>query len=243
MKFPVFLTKTLNISGEKHKLTVRMPNLLPLTKYQVALKRFSLPYSWQNIKSSFNNNTFSYTFDGDTFPVVLPDGMYDVVTINAGLHFVMDANNHYTETDGVRKYPINIYTNPTSYCISFTIDSGYAVIIPTTEIRTLLGIVDGTYTTSFNGTLVPQIDRVQTIIVHCDLINNSNLNYPRAMESFTPNVPPASLISKESSYPNWLTCIDQTVNFVSVHFTDQNNQPLPIIDDNITVELSLSNEN
>ena len=49
---------------EQNKLIFKLPNGLSLTdKHEIALKSISTPYSWRNITSALNNNSFHYQLE------------------------------------------------------------------------------------------------------------------------------------------------------------------------------------
>ena len=78
---------------------------------RMSVSNFSVPYSWFNITQAFGNNQLAYVwFDGASnsalYPsstqkggtvvnITLPDGFYDLPTMNAYLQFVMVKNGHY----------------------------------------------------------------------------------------------------------------------------------------------------
>jgi hypothetical protein len=84
---------------------------------KVALANLQMYYSTFNITAANNNNTFSYVWvDGTTHQVVMPDGFYDISTINNYLHFTMVQNKHYLlATSGDFVYFITLGINPTAY--------------------------------------------------------------------------------------------------------------------------------
>ena len=53
---------------------------------EIAISSLTIPYSWFNISSFYNNKTFSITFPylatTATLNIVLPDGFYTVTDIN-----------------------------------------------------------------------------------------------------------------------------------------------------------------
>ena len=78
-------------------LVYRFPTSLVLQAGQkLALTSFSMYYSTFNITSAYNNNVLQYIwFDGVTYTITIPDGFYDIQSINNYIHSVMVANTHY----------------------------------------------------------------------------------------------------------------------------------------------------
>lgn len=105
---------------------------------KVALANLQMYYSTFNITAANNNNTFSYKWvDGITYPVLIPDGFYDISTINNYLHFVMVQNKHYlVATSGDFVYFITLGINPTRYACEVNC-FGMSVALATTNGWTL----------------------------------------------------------------------------------------------------------
>ena len=103
----------------------------PETK--MSLSNFSVPFSWYNITAALQNNLIGYTwYDGGTSPgiypitsggnngtayfVTIPDGYYDIPTLNAFLQFSMVQNGLYlTDANSNNVYFLEIVLNPTTY--------------------------------------------------------------------------------------------------------------------------------
>jgi hypothetical protein len=79
-------------------------------------------YSWFNILESQNNYTFSYTWTNalgitTTYPINIPDGLYEIVDINNYIQFVCITNATYWTVAGVNYYPFEMIVNPNRYAI------------------------------------------------------------------------------------------------------------------------------
>lgn len=87
--------------------------------------------------------------------------------------------------------------------------------------------------------LVPQLDPAYALYLCTNLINNQDFSvYPQALHSFTAgNTDYGGLIEINPQWANWIKVIDQQFPSISVFFTDQNYNPLNIIDLDITVVL------
>lgn len=86
---------------------------------KLALASLQMFYSTFNITSQNMNNSFSYVWvDGETYPVNIPDGYYEVDTLNNYLHFTMVQNDHYLiSSTGDFVYFITLGINPTLYSV------------------------------------------------------------------------------------------------------------------------------
>src|SRR5579863_9629104 len=77
---------------------------------------------------------------------------HEISDINNYLHLQMQINGHSTMKNSIATYNINLYANANYYRVAVKIDTGpYQLIIPDTNIRTLLGINEGIYKTTFMG--------------------------------------------------------------------------------------------
>jgi hypothetical protein len=153
---------------------------------KVALANLQMYYSTFNITAANNNNTFSYQWvDGTTNSVVMPDGFYDIDTINNFLHFTMVQNKHYLlATSGDFVYFITLGINPTRYACevncfgmsvalattnSWTLPAGATWVIPTNFIvpELVVGtnnfkLIIGFQTGSYPNTTIAGVPPAQT---------------------------------------------------------------------------------
>jgi len=136
--------------GQNNKLVYNFPNSVNLKDKYIAVSSVSMYYSWFNITSAFSNNTFSYTWTAGTttttYTITIPDGLYQIVDINAYIQFVCIKNATYWTISGVNYYPfemlinapryavqINTYLIPTSLPSGATIPSGFPGWATTTQ--------------------------------------------------------------------------------------------------------------
>lgn len=84
---------------------------------KLALASLQMYYSTFNITALNGNNSFSYIWvDGLTYLVAIPDGFYEIPTLNNYLHFTMVQNGHYLITStGDFVYLLTLTINPTLY--------------------------------------------------------------------------------------------------------------------------------
>ena len=115
-----------NIGKGNNQLVYSFPNSVSFPNHEVAISNISLYYSWVNIDSNtLNNNTFYYLWEqaGDagllSFPVVIPNGLYEISTINYFLQFTMIQNGHYLvdTATGNNVYFIEMVVNPSNYTV------------------------------------------------------------------------------------------------------------------------------
>ena len=86
---------------------------------EMSIGSLTIPYSWYNVSSFYNNKTFSLTFPylatTATLNIVLPDGFYTVSDINQYIELECINNGLYLVNAGQNVYFINLSTNITYY--------------------------------------------------------------------------------------------------------------------------------
>ena len=98
----------------KLKLTDKLD--LRLDKKVIALSNVSLYYTWNKIKSSYNNNKFKISSPKWNKEFTLPDGSYSVPDIQDYFQYIL--KKHGQNTD---KPSIHIYVNKIENRITFKI--------------------------------------------------------------------------------------------------------------------------
>ena len=136
----------------KLKLTDKLD--LRLDKKVIALSNVSMYYTWNNIKSSYNNNKFKISTLTWNEEFTLPDGSYSISDIQD--YFVYIFKKHGENTDikkngqTTNKSPIDIYVNKVENRITFKIKDGYSLELLTKETMKLLGSTENKITKDKN---------------------------------------------------------------------------------------------
>jgi hypothetical protein len=112
--------------GQNNKLVYRFPNSVQFKDNYIALSSAAVYYSWFNITASRGNNVFSYNWiDGagvaTTYTITIPDGLYEVSTLNKLLQFNFIQNGHYlVDANGLNVYYAEFLVNPSRYAVEIT---------------------------------------------------------------------------------------------------------------------------
>lgn len=246
-------------------ITYTAPRQIDLKDAEVAMNFLSIPYSWRNITTEFNNKNFAYVWNGTEFPIVIPDGFYSISDLDLYLKFVMNQNGHYlVDGDGDPVYYITFASNPIYYTTTFTL-SVVPAILPVgftnpnaitlngltpqirfavgAEFNTLLGVDAGTYPTAqsatlfdFNAQNTPLISPVSSINVSCNLAFNE-IQINQVVYSFIPTASYGSYLSIEPQNIIYYHSPDGSYPEISITFADQVFRPLAIIDQDIEVQI------
>ena len=246
----IVLTNSNAGTSNKYKLSLKLTNPMRLDDCLVCISDISIYYSWPNIKSSYGNNTFKYkrTTDNREFEVKIPDGSYEIRDINNYLHFVMKQNGD--KADDKDKYPIELYANHIYQRVTIVTKDKYILELPIDGLGQVLGFTKAAVqgakhvyigpNIEQNGDVIPQIERVESVSVHCNLVNNRYQLDNSLIYSFTPDKSFGALLNIKPNFPYWRNARSNVdINTIEVWFTDQDNKPLDIEDPKIRVELQI----
>lgn len=123
MRTLIINSSNLILDGQNNKLVYRFPNSVKFDNHYIALGSLQMYYSWFNISNLLNNNTFSYNWrDGvgipATFTINVPNGIYEISTLNQLLQFNFILNGHYLRNSvGDNVYYAEFVVNPSRYAV------------------------------------------------------------------------------------------------------------------------------
>ena len=213
------------------KLNLKNPNK------NIALENLSIYYTWKNVKSDYNNSKFKISAPtwNDTFDV--PDGSYSIAALQNYFEYII--KKHETIADDS---PVLIYVNEINNRIVFKVKSGYKLELLSKETMKLLGSSSDTSDGEKNSELVPKLESVDLVLVHCNLVNNSYQQASRVLFTFVPNKMYGQLFTVSPETLIMLKTVNTEFSFIEIWFTDQNNRPLEIEDSvNISLIIGIGN--
>ena len=198
--------------GQNNKLVYKFPNSVHFKDSFISLSQAQMYYSWFNITSEFNNNTIQYVWiDGagvqTTYTITIPDGLYEVNTLNQLLQYTFIQNGHYLVNSGQNVYyaefilnpsryavQINTFLFPTSLPVGYTNPAGVAfppqsfnpsIILPP-KVNVILGFVQNfTTNLNINNAFVPPVSP------YVSKLANGTLSY---ISTVAPNLQPNSSV-------------------------------------------------
>ena len=131
----IFMNTENSKTSEQHRFKLDLTDNLNLEdpKKNMALAYFSIYYTWENIKSEYNNNKFKVSAPTwyDTFD--LPDGSYSIAHIQDYFEFIIKKHETLTENP-----PVQIYVNKIKSRIFLKMKTGYKLELLTPETMKLL---------------------------------------------------------------------------------------------------------
>ena len=191
------------------KLNLKNPNK------NIALANLSIYYTWKNIKSDYNNNTFRISAPtwNNTFDV--PDGSYSIAALQN--YFEYNIKKHETIAE---VSPVLIYVNEINNRIVFKIKSGYKLELLLKETMKLLGSSTDTIDGDKNSELVPKLESVNLVLVHCNVVNNSYQQASKVLFTFVPNKKYGQLIIVSPETLIILKTVNTEFSFIEIWFMD-----------------------
>ena len=212
------------------KLNLKKPNK------NIALANLSIYYIWKNIKSEYNNNKFKISVPTWNDEFDLPDRSYSVSNIQVYFEYII--KKHETIADNPT---VQIYVNEIKNRIVFQINTGYKLELLTEETMQLLGSSKNVIDKNKDGEIVPRLETVEVVLVHCNLVNNNYQQVSKVLFTFVSNKTFGQLITITPHSPTMLKITNAEFSFIKIWFTDQYNRPLEIeVNVNIILTIGMS---
>ena len=204
-------------TSEPHKFKLDLTDKLNLKNpnKNMALANLSFYYTLKNIKSEYNKNKFKIsapTWNG-TFD--LPDGSYSISDIQDFIEFIIKKHETLTENPPVQIYPSKIKNR-----IVFKIKTGYKLELLTPETMKLLGSTKKDVDKDKNGEIVPKLESVEVVLVHCSLVKNDYQHTSKVLFSVVPNKQFGQLINISPHSLTMMNTVSTEFSFTEVWFTD-----------------------
>ena len=166
-RFRLYFTDKLNLKNNK---TISLANL-------------GIHFTWQNVRSLFNNNKFKIFAPTSYETFDLPDGSYNIQQIQDYFEYIIE--KHETTTSDENS-SILIYPNKIKNRVVFKIKTGYKLELLSNETMALLGdgpIIDK----DEDGDNLPQIEQVHSTLVHCNVVQSNYQQDSKLLYTFVPD--------------------------------------------------------
>ena len=151
------------------KLKLKNPNK------NMALTNLSIYYTWKNIKSEYNNNKFKISLPTWNDEFNLPDGSYSISDIQDYFEYIIK-NMKQLQIIPLLKDRI-----------VFKIKTRYKLELLTKETLQLLGSSKKDIDQNKNREIVPRLESVEVILVHCNLVNDNYQQASKVLCAFVPS--------------------------------------------------------
>ena len=198
----------------------------------MALANLSICYTWKNIKSEYNNKKLEISAPtwNDTFD--LPDRSCSIADIQDYFEFIIKKHETLTENP-----PVQIYPNKIKNRIVFKIKTSYKLKLLTPETMKFLGSTKKDVDNDKDEEIVPKLESVEVVLVHCNLVKNDYQHTSKVLFSFVANKQFGQLIHISPHSLTILNTVNTEFSFVELLFTDQVSEALEI-EDNVNLTLT-----
>ena len=106
----------------------------------------------------------------------------------------------------------------------------------------LLGSTSNSIDKNKNSELVPKLESVDLVLVHCNVVNNNYQQASKVLFTFVPNKKYGQLITVSPHSLIMLKTVNTEFSFIEIWFTDQDNKPLEI-EDSVNISLIVGTGN
>ena len=186
----------------------------------MALANLSIYYTLNNLKSEYNNNKLMISALTWNYELNLPYGSYSVLDIE----------------DFFDNPPVQIDANKIKNRTVFKIKKGSKLELLSKETMQLLGSSNKDIDENKDREIVPKLETVEVVLLHCNLVNSNYQQTSKILYTFVPNNQFGELIAITPHSPTMLKTTNAEFSFIEIWFTDQNNRPLKI-EDNVNITL------
>ena len=133
---------------------------------------------------------------------------------------------------------IRIYLNKIENGITFNIKNGYYLELLTFETMKLPGSTESKITRDKKAENVPHLEINESVLVHCNLVDNDYQQDSRILYTFVPNKPFGSLLEISPKNHIFLKPFNSEFQQIKVWFRDQTSKPLEV-EDKINLTLTI----
>ena len=229
----IFINTENSKTSEPHRFKLDLTGKLNLKnpKKNIAFANLSIYYTWKNIKSEYNNNKckISQPIWNEMFD--LPDGSYSIDYIQDYFEFIIKKHKTLTENPPVQNYP-----NKVKNRIVFKIKVGYKLEVLTPKTMRLLGSTKKDVDKDKNREIVPKLEFVEVVLVHCNLVKNDHQHASKVLLSFVPDKQFGQLINIKQNSLIMINTVNTEFSHMDIWFTDQFSKALET-EDNINLTL------
>jgi hypothetical protein len=121
-------------NNSRYSYTFINNNLTLLDEAEICISNITLPYSFYNVTTAYDNRTFNFTFpttvsSGASYTFTLSEGFYTVTDINAAFQQFMILNGMYLiNSAGKYIYFATFLYNPTTYGVQLICQTVYTAL-------------------------------------------------------------------------------------------------------------------
>lgn len=240
------------ITGTTNPLTIQLDEFMTNShEYEIGLKTISMYNTVPNIDT--HNHLFAFRFKSENvwIKIYLETGAYEIKDVITSIYnefelrmqqrtqYSTETSNEtdfvpYSEIFKITPDPGTMKTTITIYNTDFEIDF---------SCKDSIGKVFGFnrvigYGSSKSENII-NIQDLNTVLVHCDLIRGANYNGKKSqcIYEFSPSVPHGFMMCEKEQDPCYYKILPSVVDRIEIKLTDQNLKVLNTRSENITIRL------
>ena len=204
--------------------------------YEMSLIRLETYFSFPNITEN-KNNAVNITINDKLYEIKIPTGCYDIESINTVLQKQLFSKGGQTKTE---QYVILSANNNTLKCVLEIKDKKTMVDFGVdNSLRTVLGFEAKKYSNigSYESENIVNILNVNSILIHCDIIEGSRVNGKIApvIYSFFPDVSPGEKIVAEPKHLIYIPLTIDIIPSMTSWVTDQSGASIDLRGEELTL--------
>ena len=239
----------ITVSGTNSRLFTRFNPPLAFdpaanSGYEIALCRLETYYCFQNIDEKNNVLRVSIDAGQNWKELKIPVGCYDITGINEALQLLLGEFNKNSVQEKKQPYIVLTGNKNTSNCVLVIMSSTTVVDFNIkNSIRSVLGFKAKQYVGGKRYESENKIDivRVQSILVHCNIIKPSRVNGTPApvIYNFFPNVSPAEKIVCQPKHLMYVPLSLSVISSMTAWITDQEGRTLDVLGERLTLSFHI----
>lgn len=255
--FPLIVNKSHHVGNGRY--VYRFGRNVDFSNIDIALGSVSLYYSWRNITTALNNNSFQIIHPKlggtDTLTLTLPDGGYEIADINNYLRWYLITNGYYIQNNTTleQKVYCELRVNASTYAVEFvgypteavpagwTAGSAYTydtigntpqlVVASSNNFGTLIGYAAGTFPAIATNTLNTTSSTLTPVLTQ---VLNVLLTLDAVDNPFSPSSTVIhALSSAGTQYGHLITSEPTTLSFIPCQKTSRQELTLQFVDQNM----------
>ncbi len=218
---------------------------------EIGLKSIFLWYTYPNISDKYENNQVTLTCNGNTFPIIIPKGMYEISALSKFLNTQLnDELDHLNKALGMtvddnKRTLLKLGVNESTFKCYVKLAPGVEIDFSNGNLYKLLGLEPKVYNEIYEeGTGIINITRgVDRLFIRCNLVER---NYQPEMKhvlfDILPFAQPGSAIQEKLEKIEYYSCRDSIIRHIELKITDSKGNLIDLTEP-MSVKICFKSEN
>ncbi len=218
---------------------------------EIGLKSIFLWYTYPNISEKYDNNKLTLTHNGNSFPVTIPKGMYEISALSKFLNskLIEEVNSLNSalglDVDNTPRILLKLGVNESTFKCFVKLAEGVEIDFTEGNLFKLLGLEPKVYKNIYEeGTNIINITRgVDRLFIRCNLVER---NYQPEMKDvlfdILPFAQPGSAIQEKLEKIEYYSCRDSIIRHIELKITDSKGNLIDLTEP-MSVKICFKSEN